>query len=58
MSSKNDTLIEEAKEKLRKAAAKIKEKSNQSSEEEPEHLRSGHLDELELERRKRGKDDE
>ncbi|GAB1257840.1 hypothetical protein NBRC116494_23420 [Aurantivibrio plasticivorans] len=54
----NDLSIEEAKKRLEKAAQKIKERNGKSDHEEPKHLRSGELDELELERRKKGKDHE
>lgn len=56
--TKNNDLIEDARAKLKKAKEKIDKNLNKSQEEEPKHLRSGHLDEVEIMRRRKGADDE
>lgn len=55
---KDNDPIENARDKLKKAKDKIDENHRQSKNKEPKHLRSGHLDELEILRRKKGVDDE
>lgn len=54
----NADSIENAKARLKKAKDKIDANHQQTKEKEPKHLRSGHLDELEILRRKKGVDDE
>lgn len=56
--AKNTGFIENAKVRLKKAKDKIDANHQQAKEKEPKNLRSGHLDELEILRRKKGVDDE
>lgn len=56
--TKNADSIEDAKARLKKAKDKIDANHQHAKEKEPKNLRSGHLDELETLRRKKGVDDE
>ena len=58
MSDSKNLSIEEAREKMRKAKAKIEERHKASDKEEPDLLISGHFDELELKRRDKGISDD
>ncbi len=58
MSRSKNVSIEEAREKMRKARAKIDERHKVSRKEEPDLLISGHFDELEIKRRDKGISDD
>lgn len=59
VNSINDNIsIEEAREKMRKAKAKIDERHKAADKKEPDLLISGHFDELELKRRDKGLSDD